>query len=238
APAPAQGRPREMKQYYGYGRGYDPPDRREVNDQPLTFPVALLLLLGIFASAVIYSASLSSGGEDETITEGLRIEEVFFILEGVDEDSMTIDINIYITNVGNQDSGVINISAFAENTDNKITYAQGSAVIPVIEGERSKNTTITMDLDKNQSFIIKIRLFEDGMIKIKGSAEVTTGELSQSAEKFVTNDGRPDAAGNGTDSGKSEDSGGFVPGFALVPVIASIGLAAVLVLRKRGRRHE
>ena len=208
-------------------------------DPPLLFPIVFLLVLGILASSFMYGVYADYRDDDTIIVEGIRIEEVFFILTGVKDDSIVVDITIYVTNIGNKDSGEINITAFAVRNDNSITYAQGSANIPMIPGENTQQTKISMELDKHRTFRIDIIAFEDHMIKETGYGKITTGEVNQTAVDFVSGEG-----GNAKEYGE-EDSGAAMlggGGSALCIFVPVIIVVLILIFNHTfgadGRRRE
>ncbi len=211
------------------------PSGEDMDYEPLALPFFVLLVVFALGFAVVSSAYVTTGDEDETELEGLRIEEVFFMHTGMQEDTITIDIHIFLTNMGEKDAKSIRISAKAENQKNSITYAKGEALIPEIKGEKTTLSIISIALAKNQSFTINILVFEDGMLKKQGSGEVQTGEINQSAKEFVADDNLV----SGDEENDAALSDGFIPGFELIPLAAAFTAAGILLYPgKRRWRYD
>ena len=207
-------------------------------DPPLLFPIVFLLVLGILASSFMYGVYVDYRDDDTIIVEGLRIEEVFFILTGVKDDSIVVDITIYVTNIGNKESGEINITAFAVRNDNSITYAQGSAIIPMIPGENTQQTKISMELDKHRTFRIDIIAFEDHMIKETGYGKITTGEVDQTAVDFVSGEG-----GNAKEYGEDGSGAAMLGGGSALCIFVPVIIVVLILIFNYtfgadGRRRE
>jgi len=164
---------------------------------PLTvFALLLASWLGILM--VLYS---DTGSGDDDAEPDLRIEEVFFILEDIDQEQefVTIDISLYITNYGDAESGEITLSIYAENKKNDLIYDRANQSVDPIDEERTVETIIPIQLPVNNSFRIRVYLFEDRMITITGYGEISLSSVSQTVVDFTT-------GGGGADE-KAEDDG-------------------------------
>lgn len=173
--------------------------RRKQTDPPLMFPVAMAIVLVLLGALFIHGVVSTADSGDEDVVDGLRIEEVFFVLTEVREESITVDITIYITNTGNQETGVIDINSFAIKTKNNIVYDEGSAAIQKIGTDRTAKAVISMDFQKNESYRIDILTFDDHLIGPHGYGQITTGEVEQNVKDFVN---------EGSNAGKEYANGG------------------------------
>ena len=174
-------------------------------DPPIAFPIAMMIALAILGSLFIQGVVSTSNAKEEEEVENMRIEEVFFILTHVDDDSITVDITIYLTNTGNKDTGEVNITAFAKRTKTNIGSGQGSAIISKIETGKTDNAKISMEFDKNETFKIEIMVFDDRYLGPQGYGEITTGDVDQSAEDFV-NEGSGGSPGNAEDDDDKDEA--------------------------------
>jgi len=206
---------------------------REAVHQPLALPLILFLLLFSAAAGMIgVLASYDANAGDNSSGEGLEIEEVFFRLEDVDDDTVKIVISVYITNYGGKRSGDILLNIYAENTRNKLVYDRANKTVEAIEGERTVEATIPIELPRNNTFRIKVILFEKGMIKITGYGEVSLGAIDQEVEDFLV-DG--DAKGGSDDDDTEGDELG-ASGFEVLLLVFSMAAAAAAgaFLRRNG----
>ena len=194
----------------------------------------LVLLLGVLLAAVSNSDTV----EAEPKTEAdLEIEEgmVFFQLNDIEEERYLMTISIYITNYGEEASGAVRLNVYAENKFNDIVYDSANKTVDPIEGRKTIEVTIPIELPDNNSFRIRIFLFEAGLIKIQGYGEVSLTDVDQTVVEYTDADDEGSAGLNIAPSdddlaGGSDDD----PGFGVALLIVGTMMAAGLARRSKG----
>lgn len=218
------------------------PDKRDhyPHSGPLSilWPASLfivVLLLGVILAAVSRSDTVTA--EPETEAE-LEIEEgmVFFQLDDIEDGSFRMTISIYITNYGEEESGEVRVNIYAENKFNDIVYDSANKTVDPIGGRKTIEVTLPIELPDNNSFRIRIFLFEAGLIKILGYGEVSLTNIDQTVVEYTDADGGGRGGQPANDPmsyDDSEDNDG--PGFGLVLLI--VGMVGATILTQRSRRN-
>ncbi len=219
----------------GYPSGHGDPwlyQKREPRPPSFVLPVVVfsVFLVSWLGILLVFNADTGSGDEAPA---ALAVEDVFFQLDELDEEMVQIEISIYITNYGREESGEIELVFNALNMSNSFGVDNATTEIGRLAGERTVEARVPMELPTNTSYRIKIRVAEDGMTTIEGSGEISLGEVSQSVVDFTTEDG---SSGRGApnmyddDEESAMDAPGFASGFTLSALVAT---AAWVYLRKQ-----
>ena len=210
-----------------------PPDeqlyyRKRTYHQTVVFPLAVFALLFIswLGVLMVLYTETGSGTDDEA---DLKIEEVFFQLEDIDEEQghVTINISIYITNYGELRSGDLLLNIYAQNKQNDLIYDRANQTVDAIDAEKTVESIIPIQLPTNNSFRIRVFLFEDDMITITGYGEISLSSVSQTVVDFTTGEGG--AGGPALTKGDEDEAGAFAAD-STCGVVLVVGLVLVLVI--------
>lgn len=239
-PVPA-GSHRVNERYPAYQQTTRPRDQ-PTSTYPVSRPMSILwpaslfivvLLLGVMLAVV----SRSDTAEAEPKTEAdLEIEEgmVFFQLDDIENGSYRMTISIYLTNYGEETSGDIRVNIYAENKFNDIVYDSANRTVEPIGGRKTIEVTIPIELPDNNSFRIRIFLFEAGLIKIQGYGEVSLTNVDQTVVEYTDADNdAPEDTFNSDDSAgslgnRSIGDGGFNSSF--IGALCIIGVVVLIVI--------
>ena len=204
--------------------------RKKIYLQTVVFPLVVFSLLFIswLSALMVLYADTGSGSEDDGAE--LRIEEVFFQLEDIDEEQeyVTINISLYITNYGNEKSGDLLLNIYAQNKQNDLIYDRANKTVGAIDAEKTVEAIIPIQLPTNNSFRIRVFLFEDDMITITGYGEISLSSVSQTVVDFTTGEGG--ANGGSAQMKEDEDKAGAFAADSTCGVVLVVGLVLVLVI--------
>jgi hypothetical protein len=184
--------------------------------------VILFLVIGM-----VLSTALTSAPADES-KKGvyLRIDEVFFLLEGKGTDKISIGVTAFISNIGSEGAENVEIVAFVIEKNSNLALDQTTYTVGSIEKEKTKIAEFSLAMPDDDSYTIKLILMESGRISIRGSGNVNLNSHSGgSGTRFATD--------SGTRSGEyEEDSMGMSIGASesSFPVWLLLGGLLALIL--------
>jgi len=196
----------------------------------------LVLVMGM--TLVVISRSDTAEAEPETKAE-LEIEDgmVFFQLDDIENGSYKMTISIYITNYGEEESGEVRLNIYAENKANDIVYDSANQTVDPIPGRKTAEIKIPIELPDNNSFRIRIFLFDAGLIKIQGYGEVALNQVDPTVVEYK-NEADDDPL-DISPSEETDDSGGSIGSMSIndggadsfvIGTICVVGVVVLIVL--------
>ena len=199
------------------------------DQQPMSilWPTSLFIMVLLLAIILAAVTRTDNAEAQPKTAPDLEIEEgmVFFQLDDIDNGSYRMTISVYITNYGEETSGDIRMNIYAENKFNDIVYDSANKTVEAIEGHKTIEVTIPIELPENNSFRIRIFLFEAGLIKIHGYGEVSLTNVDQTVVEYTDDN----SAGRGPTSEDMSASDPLSIGASLI----IIGLVAAAILTRR-----
>lgn len=132
----------------------------------ITVVVACLLLLVILAR-------IATDDEDGT---RLVVEDIIPNLESTTGNESTVRVVVFLTNAGEEDSGVVRIESFAINRTSNLAKDHQQTNVGVIEPDRTTTASANLTIPPG-SYKIDVLVFEDDrlVLRVQGTVD-TSGE--------------------------------------------------------------
>lgn len=148
--------------------------------------VALFLVVGMALSTALTSVPADESNKGAY----LRIDEVFFLLEGKGTEKVSIGVTAFISNVGTEKAENVEIVAFVIEKNSNLALDQSLLTVGTIEKDKTKIAEFSLAMPNDDSYTIKLILMENGKISIRGSGSVNLNYHSGgSGTRFSTDSG-------------------------------------------------
>jgi hypothetical protein len=159
---------------------------------------------------------------DEEEADHIEVEDVFFIMNSQNNTTTSMDIDVFITNHGDDRLSDITVRAFAVETDSNLARDEAMVKLGSLDGGSTVEGNLTIELPNDDAYRVELLVFKDGKLAIRGSGTVNL-KGSGSATEYKTTS--PDKADDGMGAPSSEsiaDSG--------ESLICFIGIAVIVIL--------
>ena len=143
---------------------------------------ASALIVTISAVAIVIFGMLSTTmvepivAEPQYPSDHLFVDETILLKTNETNESVDITCNLFLTNIWEKESGEIKVIAYVIEADNNFAVYEKTVEI----GEIGANSTAKIEIPvvlSNNSYKIKILLFEDGLLVIKGTLIITASPI-------------------------------------------------------------
>ncbi|MGA1819982.1 MAG: hypothetical protein ACMUHU_03125 [Thermoplasmatota archaeon] len=134
--------------------------------------VALLIgsiLLGYFAFR-----------EDKEKASDLRVDDVYFKMEGANSQRSQIKIVVFISNIGNEDVGKLHIRAFTVETGSNLAMDDSTTTINDVKQQTTVEGNLLVDIPNNDSYRMELLIFKDDKLEIRGSGTIDLTDVGAS----------------------------------------------------------
>lgn len=136
---------------------------------------AILIVAGLLTVLMLSSLILFDDEEKEDGNAQLTINSVFVKLENDDtvNGTYTLDMVIFLTNTAGSEADNVRVEVAGIDHDSRLTYAINNDTVNDIPGERTREVHVLITIPKVTSYTLKVLVFEDDTIKIKGYNVIT-----------------------------------------------------------------
>ncbi|MCU0798242.1 MAG: hypothetical protein MUC62_01030 [Candidatus Thermoplasmatota archaeon] len=204
----------------------------------IVWVVTMVVLLGY----VLLGIGMSQLPEEES---GARIivDQVFFHSKDVDQETLDLEVYIYITNNGDRDCKVV-ISAYALDVRTNLVKDTASLDLGTVSGLSTLRGSLRVQLDRSKQYRVELVVQKEQMIAVKGSGTVNLKEAGSGGVDYKT-----DYESGPTDDEKKDSSIPIVDDMGranaapflficilLVPGIIVVIAIIYFVSRRRGRK--
>jgi len=102
----------------------------------------------------------------------IEVEEVFFLMTDQDNDTTTMNIDVFITNHGDEDLSDVTVRAFAVEEDSNLARDEASVELGALGGQMTIEGNLTITLPNDESYRVELLVFKEGKLAIRGSGNV------------------------------------------------------------------
>jgi len=102
----------------------------------------------------------------------IEVEEVFFLMTDQDNDTTTMDIDVFITNHWEEDLSDVTVRAFAVEEDSNLARDEASVELGALGGQKTIEGNLTITLPNDESYRVELLVFKEGKLAIRGSGDV------------------------------------------------------------------
>jgi len=146
----------------------------------IVWVVTMVVLLGY----VLLGIGITQLPEEES---GARIivDQVFFHSKDVDQETLDLEVYIYITNNGDRDCKVV-ISAYALDVRTNLVKDTASLDLGTVEGQSTLRGSLRVQLDRLKQYRVELVVQKEQMIAVKGSGTVNLKEAGSGGVDYKT----------------------------------------------------
>ena len=123
----------------------------------------------LILTVVLGSFALNLEEEKDTY---LKVDEVFFVFESIDENSMDLKIIVFLTNDGTSDIEDVKIRAFVIETNSNLARDEDTIVMGKVSGSSTKEGELHVSIPTNDTYRIEIIVFEESKLTIRGAGSI------------------------------------------------------------------
>jgi len=118
--------------------------------------------------------------EEKNKESDLRVDDVYFKMEGANSQRSQIKIVVFISNIGNEDVGKLQIRAFTVETGNNLAMDDSSATINDVKQQTTVEGNLFVDVPNNDSYRMELLIFKDDKLEIRGSGTIDLTDVGAS----------------------------------------------------------
>jgi len=168
------------------------PDRNVQGKEKWTWTKRLLLVFIIIMIGLnaLLGYQLIFPEEEEVETTGayLLVDKVYFGAEDIGVKNCDLDIYMFITNEGDE-SCIVRVWAFVVDVDSNLAMDDKNVTIGTIEGEKTKEASVKVNVPRNGRYVVKLVVFKDGKITVKGKGTVDLRSAGGGGEDYHSTEG-------------------------------------------------
>ena len=183
----------------------------------------------------------------------IEVEEVFFLMTGQDNDTTTMDIDVFITNNGEEDLSDVTVRAFAVEEDSNLARDEASVELGALGGHMTIEGNLTITLPNDESYRVELLVFKEGKLAIRGSGDVNlrtsveyineAGEVNYHCDARATNytttkSDEPPSGGSGDDSAEMSVADEDVSSYLCIVGGGSVLVLVIIVVKGMVGRVE
>jgi len=102
----------------------------------------------------------------------IEVEDVFFIMTEQDNETTTMDIDVFITNHGEEDLSDVTVRAFAVEEDSNLARDEAVVRLGALGGQKTIEGNLTITIPNGESYRVELLVFKEGKLSIRGAGEV------------------------------------------------------------------
>lgn len=194
--------------------------------------VILVILLSVIITSIIVNEMNDVEAEPPEKYSKLYIDDVYFLLPDYTRgtgEKINLNVNPFITNRGNIDSGDVKIVIFAIDQEKNIAVDKSSESFGTVSNDTTLDSELSLELNDNSSYRIELLIFEREKIVLKGSGTVKLREIGSYGEDFRSSNGNEKSPISGSGTKESDDGLGMSSGIASICGIMMI-LVVIIVI--------
>ena len=134
-----------------------------------------IVLLGTLGISLL-DLSEPVSAKPELPEDHLFIDATFLLKTDETNESVFINVDLYLTNIWDIASGEIKATAYVIETDNNFAVNKSTVEIGKIKAKSTSEIGIPVKLSNN-SYKVEILLFEDGLLVLKGELTISAHPL-------------------------------------------------------------
>jgi acyl-coenzyme A thioesterase PaaI-like protein len=155
-------------------------------------PIDVLLCIGAIAFMVLslilgYIVFHDEGDKDTTIV----VDEVYFVMKHQGGTTSTIEITVFISNVGENDINELLIRAFSIETGSNLAKDDASITINDVKERTTAEGNLTVVVPNRDRYRIEILVFREGKLDIRGSGTIDLTSIGAATDYRTYPDGGP-----------------------------------------------
>jgi len=137
-------------------------DRRDI---ALVIAASVLLVSTVVLGYYVFK-------EDKTKDSDLKVEDVYFLMEGSNTERSQIEIIVFISNIGDKDVSKLEIRAFTVETGSNLAMDDSSATINDVIQQTTVEGNLIVDVPNNDTYRMELLIFKDEKLEIRGSGTI------------------------------------------------------------------
>ena len=138
--------------------------------------LGIFLLISAILTVSLFAALSTLEDDDGDVDEepsNLQIDDVQTMLLSNDTKEYNLDFVVYVTNTANGEAKNIRVEVAGVDYSSKLTYSIKNKTVETIPGEKTTELHIPITVPQTKSYKIRIMVFEDDIVKIKGSSIIS-----------------------------------------------------------------
>jgi acyl-coenzyme A thioesterase PaaI-like protein len=189
-------------------------------------PIDVLLCIGAIAFMVLsivlgYIVFHVEGDNDTTIV----VDEVYFVMKHQGGSTSTIEITVFISNVGENDINELLIRAFSIETGSNLAKDDASITINDVKERTTAEGNLTVVVPNRDRYRIELLVFREGKLDIRGSGTIDLTSIGTATDYRTY----PDEGGAGDATVEGMAASPFAL-LCLLFIVAPVGLIVLILI--------